>query len=68
MNNIVESCRKLLEGREGDFLTVLLGNPALYIIPASAEASAVVDALAAHSPQHFVESVGLYLAEGVEVA
>lgn len=68
MNNLVQGCRKLLEGREGEFLTVLLGNPALYVIPNSAEASAIVESLAAQLPQHFVESVGLYLANGVEVA
>lgn len=68
MNNLVQSCRRLLEGREGEFLTVLLGNPALYVMPNSAEASIVVEALAAHLPQHFVESVGLYLSNGVEVA
>lgn len=68
MKSIVEASRDVVRGREGDFLTVLVGNPAVYTIPASATAIVLVDAFAAQEPQAFVEAVGLYLHENVEVA
>ena len=68
MKSIVEACRNVVREREGDFLTVLLGNPSVYMIPNSAMALVLVDAFAAKEPQAFVEAVGLYLHENVEVA
>ena len=68
MKSIVEASRDVVREREGDFLTVLVGNPALYAIPNSAMAVALVDAFAAKEPQAFVEAVGQYLFENVEVA
>lgn len=67
MKTIVESARDVVRDREGDFLTMLVGNAALYVIPKSAMACALVDAFAAQEPQAFVEAVGLYLTES-EVA
>ena len=68
MKSIVEASRDVVREREGDFLTVLLGNPSLYMIPNSAMAVVLVDAFAAKEPQAFVEAVGQYLFENVEVA
>lgn len=68
MKSIVEASRDVVREREGDFLTVLLGNPSLYMIPNSAMAVVLVDAFAAKEPQTFVEAVGQYLFENVEVA
>ena len=68
MKSIVEASRDVVREREGDFLTVLVGNPSLYMIPNSAMAVVLVDAFAAKEPQTFVEAVGQYLFENVEVA
>jgi hypothetical protein len=68
MKSIVEASRDVVREREGDFLTVLVGNPSLYMIPNSAMAVVLVDAFAAKEPQAFVEAVGQYLFENVEVA
>ena len=68
MKSIVESAREVVREREGDFLTVLVGNPAMYSIPSSAMAVVLVDAFAAKEPQAFVKAVGQYLFENVEVA
>lgn len=68
MKSIVESCREVVREREGDFLTVLVGNAAMYQIPSSAMASVLVDSFAKAEPQAFVEAVGLFLHESVEVA
>ncbi len=68
MKSIVEASRDVVREREGDFLTVLVGNAALYMIPNSAMAVVLVDAFAAKEPQAFVEAVGQYLFENVEVA
>lgn len=68
MKSIVEASRDVVREREGDFLTVLLGNPSLYMIPNSAMAVVLVDAFAAKEPQAFVEAVGQYLFESVEVS
>ena len=68
MKSIVEASRDVVCEREGDFLTVLVGNPSLYMIPNSAMAVVLVDAFAAKEPQAFVEAVGQYLFENVEVA
>lgn len=68
MKSIVEASRDVVREREGDFLTVLLGNPSLYMLPNSAMAVVLVDAFAAKDPQAFVEAVGQYLFENVEVA
>ena len=68
MKSIVEASRDVVREREGDFLTVLLGNPSLYMLPNSAMAVVMVDAFAAKDPQAFVEAVGQYLFENVEVA
>ena len=67
MKSFVDSCRFIVSEREGDFLTTLIGTPALYQIPNSVMAQEVVDALAAHNPQLFVRSVGEWLSE-VEVS
>ena len=68
MKSIVKAAREVVREREGDFLTVLVGNAALYMIPNSAMAVVLVDAFAAKEPQAFVEAVGQYLFENVEVA
>lgn len=68
MKSIVELSRDLIREREGEFLTVLVGNPALYQIPTSATAMTLVDAFADTQPQAFVEAVGTYLLSCVEVA
>ena len=68
MKSIVEASRDVVREREGDFLTVLIGNPSVYQIPTSAMAVVLVDAFAAKEPQAFVEAVGLFLHENVEVA
>lgn len=68
MKSIVDVSRDVVREREGDFLTILVGNPALYVIPNSAMAVVLVDAFAAKEPQAFVEAVDLYLHENVEVA
>ena len=68
MKSIVEASRDVVREREGDFLTVLVGNPSLYTIPNSAMTVVLVDAFAAKEPQAFVEAVGQYLFENVEVA
>ena len=68
MKSIVEVCRDVVREREGAFLTVMLGNASLYVLPDSVTASVMVDAYAAHQPQAFVEAVGLFLQEHVEVA
>ena len=68
MASIVEKCREVVKEREGEFLTMLVGNPAVYMIPTSAMTSVIVDSFAASEPQAFVEAVGQYLFENVEVA
>lgn len=68
MKSIVEASREVVRDREGDFLTVIVGNPALYVIQNSAMATVLVDSFAEKQPQAFVEAVGLYLTENVEVA
>ena len=64
---IVKACRDVVQEREGDFLTMIIGNPALYMIPNSDTASVLVDALARSEPQLFIEKVGMYLHDCVEV-
>jgi len=67
LKKLVDSVRDVIREREGDFLTVLVGNPAVYMIPNSTMAVVLVDAFAAQEPQAFVEAVGKYLFENVEV-
>ena len=67
MKSFVDTCRYVVNEREGDFLTTVLGNPALYVIPNSDMATALVDAFAAQNPQAFVKAVGLWMYESAEV-
>lgn len=67
MKSIVDATRDVVREREGDFLTVLVGNPAVYRIPNSDTAVLLVDALARSEPQLFIEKVGMYLHDCVEV-
>ena len=65
---MLEKCRNLIRGHEGTFLTMLVGNPALYLIPNSEAVEMLVDAMMVQNPQEFVSRVGQYLLEEVEVA
>lgn len=64
----VKACRDVIRDHEGEFLTMLLGNPNLYMIPNSSEADMLVDLLAEHDTPYFVGKVGQFLLDEVEVA
>ena len=63
----VKACRDVIRGHEGEFLTMLLGNPSLYMIPNSGEADLMVDILDEHDTPYFVAKVGQFLIDEVEV-
>lgn len=65
---MIEKCRDVIRGHEGAFLTMLVGNPSLYMVPNSAAAEMLVDAMMAQNPQEFVSRVGQFLLDEVEVA
>lgn len=62
------ACRDVIRGHEGEFLTMLLGNSSLYMIPNSGEADLLVDILAEHDTPYFVAKVGQFLLDEVEVS
>lgn len=68
MPAIVEKCREVIRGREGEFLTMLIGNPSLYTISNSEHADMLVDCFMQQNPNEFIERVGQYLLDEVEVA
>lgn len=60
--------REAIKGHEGEFLTMVVGNPALYMIPNSGDVSTLVDLMAEHYPGRFISLVGQFAIDEVEVA
>lgn len=63
-----QAWREAIRGHEGEFLTMMVGNPAEYILHNSVEADLMVDLLAEHNPSEFIRLVGQFAHDEVEVA
>lgn len=67
MINIVDGCIALVEGRENDFVATMIGAETP-VCEDSINAKMLVEGFAKSFPQSFVEAVGVYLHDCVEVA
>ena len=63
-----QAWREAIRGHEGEFLTMMIGNPAVFVLENSVDADLLVDLLAEQQPCRFIELVGRFAIDEVEVA